>query len=143
MKYNYRTTFTYLGKRYDIRANTVEELYTKKALKQKELADNVIIYDSHISVDEWAEKALDTYKQNSKSLYDIKARYRKYISPYIGAKPIGSVKAVECQTILNNCSGMSFSHCTKLKQELAFIFECAVDNQIIPFNPARKVRRSV
>ena len=139
-KYAYRTTFTYLGKRYDVAADTLEELYKKKALKEKALKDDVIIYDSHISVDEWAEKVFDTYKQGSSSIDDIKARYRKYVSPSIGKKPIGKVKAVECQTILNECAGMSFSHCNKLKQELAFVFEKAVDNQIIPFNPARKLQ---
>ena len=139
-KYNYRTTFTYLGKRYDVAANTLEELYEKKALRKKALEDNVIMYDRNISVDEWAVKTFDTYKQNSSSLDDIKARYRKYVSPHIGKKPIGNIKAVECQTILNQCVGMSFSHCNKLKQELSFIFEKAVDNQIIPFNPARKLQ---
>ena len=139
MKYEYRTTFTYLGKRYVIRAHTLEELYTKKALRKKELEENIIIYDRHVSVDEWAVKAFDTYKQNTKNLCDIKARYKKYVSPYIGLKPIGTIKAIECQMILNNCSGMSFSHCAKLKQELSFIFEKAVENQIIPFNPAKKL----
>ena len=139
MNYKHRTTFTYLGKRYEVRANTIEELYEKKALRKKELVDNIVIYDRHISVTEWANKAFETYKQGSKSLDDIKARYRKYVAPYIGNKPIGSIKAVECQMILNKCSGMSFSHVTKLKQELSFIFERAVDNQIIPFNPARKL----
>lgn len=138
--YKYRTTFTYLGKRYEIRANSLEELYSKKALRQKELKDNIVIYDRNISVDEWAEKAFDTYKQGTSSLDDTKARYKKYVSPYIGIKPIGTIKAVECQTILNKCSGMSFSHCMKLKQELSFIFERAVENQMIPFNPARKLR---
>lgn len=140
MKYKYRTTFTYNGKRYDVAANTLEELYEKKALKKKDLEENVIIYDKHISVDEWANKAFDTYKNGVKGLADIKARYRKYVSPHIGQKPIGSIKAVECQTIINNCAGMSFSHCNKLKQELSFIFERAVENQIIQFNPAKKLR---
>lgn len=139
-KYEYRTTFTYLGKRYDIAAHTLEELYEKKALRKKALEDTIIIYDKHTSVDEWAVKAFDTYKEGSSSLNDTKARYRKYISPYIGMKPLGSIKSVECQAIINKCSGMSFSHITKLKQELSFIFERAVENQMIPFNPARKLR---
>lgn len=140
MNYKYRTTFTYLGKRYEIRANTLEQLYEKKAEKKKSLKDNIIIYDRFIAVDEWAVKAFDTYKHGVQGIDDIKARYKKYISPYIGLKPIGSIKAVECQTILNNCAGMSYSHCMKLKQELSFIFERAVENQIIPTNPARKLR---
>ena len=140
MKYKHRTSFTYNGKRYEVYANDLEELYAKKAIRKKELADNLIVYDRHISVDTWAEKAFNTYKQGLKGLEDTKARYRKYVSPYIGLKPLGSIKAVECQTILNNCSGMSYSHCMKLKQELSFIFERAVENQIIPFNPAKKLR---
>ena len=140
MEYKYRTTFTYNGKRYVVRANTLEDLYAKKAIRQKTLKDNIIIYDKNISVDEWAKKAFETYKNGVKNIEDTYARYRKYISPYIGNKPIGSIKAVECQTLLNNCSGMSYSHCMKLKQELSFIFERAVENQIIPFNPARKLR---
>ena len=138
-EYTHRTTFTYLGKRYEVRADSLEDLYAKKALKMRELKENIIIYDSRISVDEWAEKAFDTYKHGVKGLDDTKARYRKYVSPRIGKKPIGNTKAVECQTILNECAGMSFSHCDKLRQEMSFIFERAVDNQIIPFNPARKL----
>ena len=140
MKYEYRKTFTYNGKRYDIRANSLEELYLKKALREKELEENVVIYDKHVSVDEWAVKAFDTYKQGVKGIDDTKARFRKYVSPYIGEKPIGSIKAVECQAIINECSGMSFSHLNKLKQELSFVFERAVDNQMIPFNPAKNIR---
>ena len=138
--YKHRITFSYLGKRYAVYADSVEELYSKKALKLKELKDNIIIYDSHICVDDWANEAFDTYKQGVKGLEDIKARYKKYVSPYIGMKQIGAVKAVECQNIINRCSGMSFSHCNKLKQELSFIFERAVENQMIQFNPARKLR---
>ena len=139
-KYEYRTTFTYLGKRYAVYADSLEELYSRKALKLNDLKNNIIIYDRNISVDEWAEKAFDTYKHGVKGLEDTKARYRKYVSPYIGKKPIGNIKAVECQNILNECAGMSYSHCMKLKQELSFIFERAVENQMIPFNPARKLR---
>ena len=96
MKYKHRTTFTYLGKRYEVYANTIEELYEKKALKKRDLEQNIVIYDSHISVDEWAFKAFDTYKQASSSYEDTIARYRKYVSPYIGKKPIGKIKAIEC-----------------------------------------------
>lgn len=140
MKYNYRTSFTYQGKRYEVYANTLEDLYAKKAIRLKELKDNIIIYDGRISVDEWAKKAFETYKHGVKGMGDMLARYNKYVSPRIGIKSIGSIKSVECQNILNECAGMSFSHCNKLKQELSFIFEKAVENQIIQFNPAKRLR---
>jgi integrase len=139
MKYEYDTTFTYLGRRYRVRAHSLEELYTKKANKLRDLKENVIVYDSHISVDVWADRAFDTYKHGVKGVDDMKRRYKKHISPFIGAKQLGQVRSVECQTILNNSAGMSFSHVNKLRQEMSFIFEKAVDNQMIPVNPAKKL----
>ena len=134
--YTYRTTFTHNGKRYEIRANTLEELYIKKAEKKKQIEKRVIIYNSRTTVDVWAEEVFNTYKKSVKGLSDIKNRYYKYVSPQIGYKPLINVRAVECQNILNNCAGMSFSHCNKLKQELSFIFKKAVSNQLIQFSPA-------
>lgn len=137
--YNYDTTFTFEGKRYRVRANTLEELYTKKANKLRDLKDHVIVYDGRVSVDAWAKKALETYKQNVTGYDDMLWRYDKYISPVIGMKQVGQVRAVDCQTIMNSCSGMSFSLVSKLRQELAFIFEKAVDNQLISVNPAGRI----
>lgn len=139
-EYIYRKSFTYQGKRYFVKGNTLEEIYTRKANKLRDLKENVIIYDHSTSVNSWANTAFDTYKSNVKDLEIIKKRYKKYVSPHIGLKPIGSVKAVECQSILNECAGMSFSHCEKLRQEINFLFETAVDNQMIPFNPAKRIK---
>ena len=139
MNYKHRTTFTYQGKRYEVRAKTLEEMYMKKAKKLNDLKNQVIIYDEKISVDMWSIKALETYKSATQGLQSMIDRYNKYVSPYIGKKPIKSIKSVECQQILNSCEGMSYSHCSKLKQELSFIFEKAVENQIIPTNPAKKL----
>ena len=139
MRYDYQTSFTYNNKRYYIKANSLEELYTKKANKLRDLKENVITYDSRTTVDAWADVVIDTYKANISGAEDIRARYNKYVSPQIGHKSLGDVRSVECQRILNSCSGMSFSHCTKLKQELSFIFEKAVDNMMIRSNPAKKL----
>lgn len=140
MKYKHRLSFRYNGKRYDVYANTLEELYEKKANKLRDLKDNIIIYDNKVILDEWAKICFDTYKYNLKGLYDTKKRYQKYVSPFIGSHPIGTITAVECQTVLNACSGMSFSHCEKLKQELSFLFETAIDNRLLQFNPAKRVK---
>ena len=139
-KYNFRTSFTFQGKRYQVWADTLEDLYTKKGIRLKELSENTIIYDDKVTVDEWASRAFETYKQDSTSLYDTLGRYKKYVSPLIGKKPIGIIKAVDCQTILNQCSGKSFSLCNKLRQELSFVFGSAVENQMIPTNPAKNLK---
>ena len=138
-KYEYETSFQYNGKRYRIRANTLEDLYTKKANKLRDLKDNVIIYDSDVSVDAWAEKAFDTYKRDSDARNDSLLRFKKYASPVIGSKRLRQVRSVDCQGILNSCSGMSYSHVDKLRQELFFVFDKAVDNQMIQFNPAKNL----
>lgn len=135
-KYEYRKSFSFRGKRYEVVANTLDELYERKARKLKELQDNLIVYDRHTTVDAWADESFDTYKANVQGLQDIKRRYRKYVSPVIGHKALGDVRAVECQNILNGCAGMSYSHCRKLKQEISFLFQTAVENRLIPFSPA-------
>lgn len=135
-KYKHRTTFTYNGKRYTIYADTLEDLYVKKADKKRQLENTIIIYDEKTTVDLWAEEVFTVYKAGTAGLPDTKKRYYKYVSPVIGSKPLINVRAVECQNILNACAGMSYSHLNKLKQEIVFIFKKAVTNQLIQFNPA-------
>ena len=135
-KYKYRTTFTYNGKRYSVYADTLEELFVRKSDKKRELEKKIIIYDEKTTVDVWAEEVFLTYKAGVSGIEDTRARYKKYISSHIGNKTLMSVRSVECQNILNDCAGMSFSHLNKLKQELSFIFKKAVSNQLIQFNPA-------
>ena len=101
-EYKHRTTFTYLGKRYVVRADSTEELYMKKALKLKELKDNIIIYDRNISVDEWAEQAFRTYKHGVKGLEDTKARYKKYVSPTSARSRSGTSRPLNARTYSMN-----------------------------------------
>lgn len=135
-KYNYRTSFTHNGKRYNVFADTLEDLYVKKSDKKRRLENTIIIYDEKTTVDLWAEEVFTVYKAGTAGLPDTQKRYYKYVSPAIGSKPLINVRAVECQNILNACAGMSYSHLNKLKQEIAFIFKKAVTNQLIQFNPA-------
>ena len=139
MNYKFSTTLNYQGKSYRIRANSTEALKLKKEKKLKELMDSSKVLSPDTSVDKWAETAFDTYKKNVKGLPEIKGRYYKYISPVIGPIPISLVTPVQCQNILNECTGMSFSHVDKLRQELRFIFETAKDNRLVRDNPAAKL----
>ncbi len=137
--YEYTLSFTYQGKRYKVRANTKEELYEKKANRIRDLKDGIVILDSRTTVDTWAENAFHVYKKNVSGLPEMLLRYNKYIKPFLGSLPIASVKSMQCQSVLNECEGMSFSHCSKLRQELSFIFQTAVDNEMILKNPAAKL----
>lgn len=137
-KYQYETTFTYLGKRYHVYANSEKELYTKMANKKRDLKDGVLILDSNTTVDTWTAKAYSVYKSQVKNLKGMQSRYDVHISPYIGKMPVSAVKSSQCQELLNRCAGMSFSHVNKLRQELRFIFDMAIENDMILKNPAAK-----
>ena len=138
-EYKYQKYFTYDGHRYKVVGNSLEEVLEKKVKKIEELKSNSVILSPGTTVDKWAEVAYNTYKGHVKGLPEMKLRYQKYISPVIGFLPISSVKPVQCQTILNECSGMSFSHLTKLRQELKFLFSVALDNQLIKSDPTLKI----
>ena len=138
-KYKFQKMFTFEGQRYCVKANSMEELYEKMAAKKQELKDGSRILTPSTTVDQWSKVAYDTYKSSVKGLPAMKLRYDKYISPAIGRIPISKVSAVQCQGILNNCAGMSFSHVDKLRQELRFLFQSAMDNDLVRKNPAANI----
>ena len=137
-EFKYRTTFTFDGKRYEVRADTEKELWKKKAIRLHELEEGHIVIGPNMKVQDWAEMALTTYKPNTaeSTLHDMKLRIRKHIYSEIGSMPIRTVKPMHCQNIMNKQAGMSFSHIKKLSQELKFIFKTALENKIILENPA-------
>lgn len=139
-KYKYSKDFTYEGHRYKVVADTKEELYEKKAAKLQELKSNSVILTPSTTVKDWSKVCYDTYKSNVKGLTEMKMRYDKYIDPVIGHLPISKVRSIQCQSILNECSGKSFSHLTKLRQELRFIFSTALDNKLIMDDPTTKLK---
>lgn len=138
-EYKYQKYFTYEGHRYKVVGNTLEEVLEKKIKKIEELKSNSVILSPGTTVDQWSNIAYDTYKSHVKGLPEMKLRYKKYISPVIGFLPISKVKPVQLQNILNDCSGMSFSHLSKMRMEIRFLFSSALDNQLIKSDPAKKL----
>ena len=134
-KYKYRKYFTFEGKQYQVYGDTLDEVYEKKQKRLLELKEGRIRYTGNMTVREWTEQALKTYKANVKNLKDMESRINKHILSEIGSRPLKSVTPIQCQKILNAQAGMSFSHITKLYQELQFIFSTAVKNRLIPFDP--------
>lgn len=135
-KYEYVSgSFTYEGKRYYVKAENQRELGKKIEKKRQEL-ESIQIYDKNCRVDEWAEKAYKTYKADKTNYYEMKLRYKNYISPAIGRKPISKVTATELQTIINDSECRSYSHLDKLIQEIKFVFKTALNDGLIVRNPA-------
>ena len=138
-EYKVTKTFTFEGKRYKVRGDSMDEVYEKKAEKLQELKSRSVILSPGTTVDEWSKIAFDTYKSKVKDLPNIKRRYNKYVSPLIGHIAISKVRSVQCQNIINECEGMSFSHVTKVRQELKFLFATALDNKLIKEDPTSRL----
>lgn len=136
--YKYRKTFTFEGKRYVAYGDTEKEALFKMFEKKKALEEGKVTVSGSMTVSEWTEIALSSYKGNvsSRVMKDMRMRIQKHILSVIGYKTLKSVKPLDCQKIMNNSSGMSFSHIDKLSQELRFIFSTALQNKLILENPA-------
>ena len=67
-EYKYRTSFTYNGKRYWIRANTKADLEVKKAMKLRDLEEGKIVPNCNTTLKQWAEQCIETYKTNQSDI---------------------------------------------------------------------------
>ena len=141
--YKFSQDFTFEGKRYKVRADSGKELYKKVAKKQLELEKNLVVYDSRMPVSQWAKTAVDTYKSGltDRVIYETRLRIRKHILPELGSIPIGKVKPVQCQQLLNKMEGFSKEYINKIYQDLNFIFRTAVENELINKNPAANITK--
>ena len=140
-KYKIRKTFTFDGKRYSAYGDSEKEALLRMFEKKKALEEGKVTVSGSMTVSEWTEIAISTYKQNvsPEVMKDMMMRIRKHILSAIGYRALRSVKPLDCQAIMNKCSGMSFSHIQKLTQELRFIFSTAVQNKLILENPAQYI----
>lgn len=140
-KYKYGKSITIDGKRYYIRADTLEELGAKIALKRRDVEEGRVLVTSSMTVDKWAEICTETYRQGikEKRKEDIKRRYQNYISPVIGGFQLKQVKPIQCQQIVNQAQGRPFGRA--LSQELTFLFRQAVKNKLIYENPAEDIAK--
>ena len=137
-EYKYRKTVTIDGVRYNIRADSMEELYTKIANKKRDIEDGKVLVTGAMTVKQWTKICLETYKSGIKpeTLQNMTLRINKHIVGAIGNYTLKSVKPIQCQAIINAQAGMSYSHVRALMQELRFIFEKAKENHLILENPA-------
>lgn len=140
-KYKIRKTFTFDGKRYSAYGDSEKEALLRMFEKKKALEEGKVTVSGSMTVSEWTEIAISTYKQNvsPEVMKDMMMRIRKHILSAIGYRALRSVKPLDCQAIMNKCSGMSFSHIQKLFQELRFIFSTAMQNKLILENPAEYI----
>lgn len=66
-------------------------------------------------------------------------RVNKHILSKMGSLTVKSVKPIQCQNIMNDLEGYSWSTVQKVYQDLQFIFRTAQQNHLILENPAEHV----
>ena len=134
-------TFTYEGKRYYIRAKTEQEALIKMANMIRDLEEGKVAISGNMTVRQWTERAISTYKTGLKPNTLKKYTYavNHYILDLIGERPIKSIKPIECQEVLNHWAGYSKFILKQTSQNLKFIFSTAVLNKIILDNPAENL----
>ena len=143
-KYDYITKyFTIDGKQYKVRGKTEEEVYRKKFELQMQLKNGETVSGGNTLLKDWYEKAFYTYKPNVSEEYleEMLLRFKKHVISEIGNFPLSKITPIQCQEIMNGQKNMSKSHITKLAQELNFVFDCAVKNNMLLKNPAADIVR--
>lgn len=140
-KYKYRKTFTFEGKRYNAYGNTEREALTRMIQKKADLESGKVTVSGNMTVKEWAEIAITTYKPNANenTVSKMRGRFKNYIYPQIGSMSLKSVKPVQCQAIMNLTAGKAFSTVQKVHQDISFIFKTAKQNKLIAENPAEYI----
>ena len=128
-EYKIRKTFTYEGKRYNAYGNTEKEAILRMIEKKKALEEGKVTVSGSMTVSQWAEIALSTYKPNVKPevMKDMKLRINRHILSAIGDRPLKSVKPLDCQLIMNAAAGMSFSHVQKIPRAAFHLFDSGTE----------------
>ena len=98
-----------------------------------------------MTLNEWADTCTAVYKPNLKKgtmyHYTFHSRMRNGILRYIGDMEIGEIKPIDCQRCINQQTGYSEYQIRQVKQTMDFLFERAIDNELIIKNPARNITK--
>lgn len=143
MASKHRKTFTYDGKKYQVYANTKEELHEKVFAKKLMLKMGMDNEETNLTIKEWGEKAVELYKTNQ-----AEATKEKYLGVMRSSifKELGHIKLKDAtpimlQKCLNLQEGRSNDHIARVSQQLKFIFRTAHENKMINENPATSLTK--
>lgn len=142
-KYKYDKVFTYNGKRYHVRTDTLEDLARKKIEKIEHIKNNESKAKGNITVKEWGDKCIETYKTNQSEITRAKyiQRIGHCIYEHIGTLYIRSVSPIQCQSVLNLQSGKSKTQINEVYNALRFIFSHALFNGLIDKDPTLTLQK--
>lgn len=119
------------------------DIFIKKVYqKEADIARGEIVFNANTTFQKWAAQWLEHYKKDlisNKNYKTYEANLKNHIYPYIGQASLKDIKQFDCQKILNQQAGKSFTHLSKIRMTLFQIFDKAVDNDYIAKNPARSL----
>lgn len=140
--YKYRKRFTHDGKTYNVYADTLEELGRKTAEKLQALKTQQK-KTSDITVKDWTERCIETYKTNQSEITRKKyvSRINHCILLHIGNMRVKDVTPIHCQQIMNLQAGNSKAQINEVANALKFIFSHAVFNDIISKDPTLLLKK--
>jgi integrase len=94
---------------------------------------------------EWAETCISVYKPNlirgTKYYSAYTNRLKNCVLKYLGEMELESILPIDCQRCVNQQIGNSAYQINQTVQIMSFLFEKAIDNNIISRNPARGVAK--
>lgn len=137
-------SYTFDGVRHYCYAETKEEAQKKADIELALLNAGVKSSPTNkVTVREWAEEWLDSYKYGSvgDAWYSaIESILNNIILPELGDKLVRKVTASDIQKLMNRNSHYSESHQRKIAQILTQVFLSAEDNGIIDKSPIRRIK---
>lgn len=96
-----------------------------------------------MTLNEWAEVCLEVYKPNlvegTKYYYNYNNRLKNCVLIPLGDAEVESIKPIDCQRCINLQSGNSSYQISQTKQMMDFLFEKAIDNDLISKSPSRNI----
>lgn len=137
-KYKLRHTFTYNGKRYDVKGNSQAEVLQKAAAKLRELEEGEAIKKSPISFRKYSVHCFETYRKPKVTEYTYERylnRLNHCINDLIGDLRLQEITRLHCQEVLNNQIGKSAYQIKQVLQILRFVFKQAEMDGLISKSP--------
>lgn len=136
----YRESEFYDGKKYTASGKTQKAAIKSLSRKIADAKNGVGTINKNMTVGAWVEVWLETFVKSSdltpKSYKNVECKVNRHIVGTIGTMKLRDVKEVHLQKILNDQSGMSMSHVTKLRDYMKQIFHRALKSKLIPYSPA-------
>jgi integrase len=138
-KYKYYTKVLTLadGKRKYVRGKTKKELEEKIAVLKKELDLGINICNT-TTFRPYAEQWYKTVKEKDvkpNTARASRARYEKYVYPYIGAMKLRDIRGVHIREVMYQCRALGRGSQSQILGFMRSVFNAAVDDGIVVRSP--------